>query len=201
MHYAGGNSVVHGTSTSTERPLQGVSAQQGNTAFMNKSVDQSAYSQQASQQVPEKLPHTDRRPSGAPSPPSFRKQLQPGERTNTNSDELAKMKNQAAHVKKQTNRSGNLESGISQLNGNPQGPASQSSAYQPYQQNNHQTKPDSLKLSTTQHLSYIPLARTDDPAVIRSVAFHPRGHVMAIGSNSRVLKLCQIPKEALDPSR
>jgi len=50
-------------------------------------------------------------------------------------------------------------------------------------------------------LGFTPYSRTDDSAVIRSVALHPRGHVMAIGSNSRTLKLCAIPEEALAPVR
>lgn len=46
---------------------------------------------------------------------------------------------------------------------------------------------------------YIPVERTEDSAVIRSVAFHPHGGVVAIGSNSHTLKLCDIPEAAQQP--
>ncbi|CAK8674235.1 WD repeat-containing protein 47-like isoform X2 [Clavelina lepadiformis] len=41
--------------------------------------------------------------------------------------------------------------------------------------------------------AYVPFMKTDDSAVVRAVAFHPREQILAVGSNSRLLKLCRTP--------
>nr|XP_026695160.1 WD repeat-containing protein 47-like [Ciona intestinalis] len=47
---------------------------------------------------------------------------------------------------------------------------------------------------------YYPIEKTEDPSAIRAVAFHPRGEVFAVGSNSQILKICSMPRQRYQDS-
>lgn len=40
---------------------------------------------------------------------------------------------------------------------------------------------------------FVELVRIEDPQVIRTAAFHPDGQLFAVGSNSKVLRVCHYP--------
>lgn len=44
--------------------------------------------------------------------------------------------------------------------------------------------------------AFVELIRIEDTQVIRAAAFHPGGHLYAVGSNSKVLRVCRYPSEA-----
>lgn len=45
----------------------------------------------------------------------------------------------------------------------------------------------------TQVPKFVELVRIEDPQVIRTAAFHPDGQLFAVGSNSKVLRVCHFP--------
>ena len=40
---------------------------------------------------------------------------------------------------------------------------------------------------------FIPVASLEDAQAIRTVTFHPAGNLFAVGSNSKVLRICEFP--------
>nr|CAB3267708.1 WD repeat-containing protein 47-like [Phallusia mammillata] len=63
---------------------------------------------------------------------------------------------------------------------------------------------DPQPLMTTNYhqfpLEYVPVEKTEEGSAIRAVAFHPFGHVYAVGSNAQNLKICSMPKQPFNPS-
>ena len=40
---------------------------------------------------------------------------------------------------------------------------------------------------------FLPVTSLEDVQAIRSVAFHPDGHLYAVGANSKTLRICSFP--------
>ena len=208
-------------------PTQAVSpaSKQTSAPLTTKSVDQTMQSKQTEQQNPPKLPHTDRVVSRGPSSPPFHEEPNPLEQVKTFSkpiiceaqagDENANSNTRSVSSESPLNihgTNGKAHTRDEKLKANTpkictEAPSSAQYKLSQFSQtgasNQHQT--NSMDILVQQPppnqlpVGFAPLFKTDDPAVIRSVAFHPRGHVMAIGSNSRVLKLCSVPEEVLTP--
>lgn len=51
----------------------------------------------------------------------------------------------------------------------------------------------SFKAGSTNKLHYVPVTMLEDVQALRTVAFHPSGSLYAIGSNSKVLRICSFP--------
>lgn len=49
------------------------------------------------------------------------------------------------------------------------------------------------KAGSTNKLHYVPVTMLEDVQALRTVAFHPSGSLYAIGSNSKVLRICSFP--------
>lgn len=49
------------------------------------------------------------------------------------------------------------------------------------------------KAGSTNKLHYVPVTMLEDVQALRTVAFHPSGNLYAIGSNSKVLRICSFP--------
>lgn len=46
-------------------------------------------------------------------------------------------------------------------------------------------------------ISYVPVEYTEDIQAIRAIEFHPSGQVYAVGSNSKTLRLCTVPRDLI----
>ncbi|OPL20935.1 hypothetical protein AM593_07499, partial [Mytilus galloprovincialis] len=40
---------------------------------------------------------------------------------------------------------------------------------------------------------FVPVASLEDAQAIRTVTFHPAGNLFAVGSNSKILRICEFP--------
>ena len=161
-------------------------------SYASKSVDANARSQDIRQQFAGKTSHTDRGVARAPHPLQSQTLSQqtssPGVADSTSQNSAGKHSANLAFQQKAQPTVFAPQSAIDPT---------------PHQEQHPQTISGEVKQPPAYELpfGYAAIYRTDDPAVIRSVAFHPRGHVMAVGSNSRVLKLCAVPESVSTPAR
>ncbi|XP_039270306.2 WD repeat-containing protein 47-like [Styela clava] len=73
---------------------------------------------------------------------------------------------------------------------------------QPIQRSLKQKSLDSSLLHTDlpktpppKKISFVPIEYTEDVQAIRTVEFHPSGQVYAVGSNSKILRICNVPRD------
>lgn len=56
-------------------------------------------------------------------------------------------------------------------------------------------KPQGKNQTSKVSPKFVEITRVEDDQVIRSVAFHPNGHLYVVGSNSKILRVCRYPME------